>query len=179
MPWVSGPSRSFIHSLGGSMVTSTRIPPSPPSLTPSAFSPGPLLAADRSCQELPAIQQTESSTSTDVQTARSDGEEQAHADLINSAVPRVSCCLLEASMALSEKRIEDLCAQLTQAGAILDEVLTAVVPRPDPVPATEADAGMAIVPDPAMPLDLAPTPIPEEVETSPNVEIPRVMAMAA
>lgn len=47
---------------------------------------------------------------------------------LNAELPNVSCRLDAARTALTEKRIDDLCAQLQQASALLQELIVALIP---------------------------------------------------
>jgi hypothetical protein len=181
------PRAPFIHKTffkGSGMVTSIGVPGSLSFVTRSVFSSGQLLLADHCCQELPEIQQTTESSertngnTTDLLVAEASIATPAdHAELINAAVPRVSCCVLEASMALSEKRIEDLCSQLIQASTILDEVLAAVIPRTDSMQQIETETALTAEVGPAVQVDLP--PIARESELLPEVALPLAMAAAA
>jgi hypothetical protein len=98
-------------------------------------------------------------------------------DVMNAALPRVSCYMGEARTALTEKRIADLCAHLEQASAILQALVDAVVPCGIDEAQLVANPVVATTLDENPPGD---TPTMETtVEEAPQMERPRAMAAAA
>lgn len=145
-------------------------------LSASLFSPRQLLLADHCCHDFLETRQAVDFNAfrEPVSIEKANGGQQIDgSELINAAVPRVSCCLLDASLALDDKRIEDLCAHLAQASTILHEVLVAVSPNQD---ACEREGESSAIDTKA---DVELTPIPDGGEGARVIEIARAMAAAA
>jgi hypothetical protein len=167
-----GPFSSFDFIHGGSMVMSAGVPAPPSFLVRSLFSPGQLLLADRSAQELPEIRKWSEASKEDSAETNARLERDC-CELIDATAPRVSCCLTEASMALTEKRIEDLCAHLVQASTILDELLAVVNPMPEAAPEPEVSSTVEFTPE------RVDVPSTRENELTSTIQVPRAMAAAA
>ncbi len=159
------------------MVTYVGVSGSASLLSRSLSLPGQLLLAEHCSQQLPPIQGIGTFTEDNDDKLAGNGNGTAHPvdpfELINATVPRVSCFLLEASMALSEKRIEDLCSQLAQASAILDDVLAVVCPQSQ---ITDAEVLMSM-PDAGAPVKAS--PVEGNGEPAHEFVVPRAMAAAA
>ncbi len=141
----------------------------------SLFSRGQLLLTDHCCHDRLNVQQARvangSTKEMSAQTADS-GAEVNCPELVNAAVPRVSCCLLDASLALRDRRIEDLCAHVVEASTILHDVLATVMSDED----AGEHAGEPSAIETVTNVELVPTPDSREVARV--VEIARAMAAA-